>query len=150
MTIRHWLPVVAALTLLCAAGSPRGQDDARIEFHWIETVTLKTQQVLTGDPSGEHTKITGELWMPTADADKFPAVVLVHGSGGVHASIECWAEELNSIGVAAFILDSFRARGISSTVNDQSQLDSLASWSMPIARWRSLRDIGGLIRAVSP
>jgi dienelactone hydrolase len=113
-------------------------------------VTLKTQQVLTGDPSGEHTKITGELWMPTADADKFPAVVLVHGSGGVHASIECWAEELNSIGVAAFILDSFRARGISSTVNDQSQLDSLASWSMPIARWRSLRDIGGLIRAVSP
>ena len=61
-----------------------------------------------------------------------------HGSGGVNAPIERWAEELNSIGVAAFILDSFTARGISSTANDQSQLDSLA---MMVDTYRALAEL---------
>src|SRR4029077_15959211 len=43
--------------------------------------------------------------------------------------------ELNSIGVAVFILDSFAGRGIVNTINDQSQLDSLA---MMVDTYRAL------------
>ena len=34
--------------------------------------------------------------------------------------------ELNSIGIAAFTLDCFSGRGITSTISDQGQLNSLA------------------------
>jgi dienelactone hydrolase len=40
-------------------------------------------------------------------------------------SVERWAEELNSIGVAAFLLDSYSGRGIASTINDQSKVHGL-------------------------
>lgn len=37
-----------------------------------------------------------------------------------------WAEDLNAIGIAVFLLDSFSARGITSAVNDHTQLDHMA------------------------
>jgi len=37
-----------------------------------------------------------------------------------------WAQEINNVGVAAFLLDSFSTRGIISTVDDHTELDSLA------------------------
>jgi dienelactone hydrolase len=64
-----------------------------------------------------------------------PAVVLVHGSGGIGSGADIWARALNEAGVAAFILDSFSARGIVSTVEDQSQLDSIA---MTVDAYRAL------------
>jgi dienelactone hydrolase len=53
-------------------------------------------------------------------------VILIHGSGGISAATDRWAQELNSVGVAAFILDTFTGRGIVNTTSDQSQLDSIA------------------------
>jgi dienelactone hydrolase len=104
----------------------RAQNVVRIEIIPIETVTLKTQQFLTGDLNGKPTVVAGELRIPKPGSDKLPAVVLVHGSGGVNGSTDRWAQELNSIGIAAFILDSFTGRGIVNTGSDQSQLDSVA------------------------
>jgi dienelactone hydrolase len=49
--------------------------------------------------------------------------------------VDAWAKEINSLGIAAFILDTFSGRGIASTVADQSQLDSLA---MMIDAYRAL------------
>ncbi len=69
--------------------------------------------------------IAGELRQPVGDGP-FPAVVLVHGSGGVGGNVDRWAVELNHFGVAAFILDCFSGRGIRSTIPDQSRLGSLA------------------------
>ena len=72
--------------------------------------------------------VAGELRLPfpLRPGQKVPAVVLVHGSGGINASTDLWARELNAAGVGAFILDSFASRGIVSTVQDQTQLHSLA------------------------
>ena len=53
-------------------------------------------------------------------------MILIHGSGGISAATDRWAQELNSVGIAAFILDSFTGRGIINTNSDQSQLDSIA------------------------
>jgi dienelactone hydrolase len=98
---------------------------ARIEIHSIETLTLTDKQFLTGAKNGIPVRIGGELRLPR-DLSRVPAVILIHGSGGVGANVDRWAQELNDIGVAAFLLDCFTGRGITQTITDQSQLASLA------------------------
>ena len=98
---------------------------ARIEIHAFETMTLTDEQFLTGSKEGKTTHIGGELRLPSG-IDRFPAVVLIHSCGGVGANVDRWAQELNSIGVAAFLVDSFTGRGILQTCSDQSQLGHLA------------------------
>ena len=67
----------------------------------------------------------GQLVLPAnlpADA-KIPAVVLVHGSGGVYPEeVTFWAKLLNEQGIAAFVIDIFGPRGVKSTGEDQSQI----------------------------
>src|SRR3712207_2617239 len=93
---------------------------------------------LRGDASaGREAVLAGELRLPpgSTPAERVPAVVLVHGSGGISGSLDLWARELNAAGLAAFILDSFAGRGITSTVADQNQLHSLA---MTVDAYRAL------------
>src|SRR5271170_3199967 len=97
---------------------------AHIEIHPIPTLTLTDQQFLTQAKDGKPATIAGELRSPTG-AGPFPAVILVHGSGGVGANVDMWARAFNSIGVAAFILDCFTGRGVVSTIPDQSRLAGL-------------------------
>jgi dienelactone hydrolase len=101
----------------------RGQ--VRPEIYPVETVTLGAQQILSGEKSGQQTWLAGELRIPAGNR-RVPAVLLLHGSDGLSLSVERWAQELNGIGVATFVLDVFSGRGITSTVNDQSKLHSLA------------------------
>jgi dienelactone hydrolase len=97
----------------------------RIEIYPFPTETLSDHQFLSGNKTGVPVLIAGELRQPAGDGP-FPAVVLVHGSGGVGGSVDRWAVELNHFGVAVFILDCFSGRGIRSTIPDQSRLGSLA------------------------
>ncbi len=100
---------------------------ARTEVHPFQSMTLSTAQFLTGQTNGKSVILAGELRIPSGKPGTiFPAFVLVHGSSGIGINIDRWARELNKIGVAAFVLDSFTARGIVSTSTDQSQLDHLA------------------------
>jgi len=98
---------------------------ARIEIHSFETVTLTDKQFLMGRKDGTAARIGAELRLP-GGAAKLSAVALVHGSDGVGANVDRWAQELNGIGVAAFLMDSFTGRGITETVTNQSQLGHLA------------------------
>jgi dienelactone hydrolase len=125
--------VVAGLIASFAPGIVRAQ--ARMEIRPVETVTVTTQQFLLGDKNGRPMTLAGELRIPIGATGKLPAVILAHGSGGLAAYHARWADELNSIGSAAFLLDSFSGRGITSTVNDQSQLDTLA---MMVDAYRAL------------
>jgi len=61
--------------------------------------------------SGEVT-LTGYLAQP-AGSGPFPAVVLLHGCGGYHASMMSWTDRLAAFGYVALSVDSFGARGIS-------------------------------------
>jgi dienelactone hydrolase len=98
---------------------------ARIELRPIETLTLTDQQFLTGDKNGKAVTIAGELRIPRGVTGRTPAVVLLHGSGGVNGGNELWAKHFNEMGIAAFLLDSFSARGIVSTSADQALLGRL-------------------------
>ena len=123
--LRAFCRMSLALFGLAFTFGPRGVlGQVRPEIYPIETVTLGTQQILSGEKNGQQTLLAGELRIPPGNG-RVPAVILVHGSGGLSLSVERWAQELNGIGVAAFLLDSFSGRGITSTVNDQSKLHGL-------------------------
>ena len=127
--------VIAAIVIALAGTQAKAQNVAKIEIQAIQTLTLKTAQILTGDTRGAPAMVAGELRIPKPGSDRLPAVILIHGSGGVGGNVDTWAKEINSLGVAAFILDTFTGRGIVNTLSDQSQLDSLA---MTIDAYRAL------------
>jgi dienelactone hydrolase len=98
---------------------------ARTELHAIPTLTLSDQQFLTGDKNGRRVTIAGVLRIPRTGTDRLPAVILLHGSGGIGGNVDRWSQELNGIGLATFVTDSFTARGIQSTSADQTLLGRL-------------------------
>jgi len=98
----------------------------RTEVHPVQTVTLGTADFLLGKKDGKPTMIAGELRIPKPGTDRLPAVVLVHGSGGIGFNIGMWVGELNKAGLATFFTDSFTGRGITNTITDQSQLSAYA------------------------
>jgi dienelactone hydrolase len=110
----------------------------RWEIHPIHTQTLSDHQFLTGAKDGQPTLIAGELRLPVGTGP-FPAVILIHGSGGVGGNVNYWADVFNRMGVAAFIVDSFTGRGITSTIPDQSQIGHLA---MIYDAYRALEILG--------
>jgi dienelactone hydrolase len=106
----------------------------RPQIRVVETITLHTQQILQGETHGTPTAIAGELRIPPIPG-RLPAVIFLHGSLGLGPSHEQWADDLNALGIAVFLLDSFSSRGITSTVDDQTQLDALA---MMVDAYRAL------------
>ena len=104
----------------------RAQAVFRTEILPVQTVTLSTADFLLGKKDGKPAMIAGELRIPKPGTDRLPAVVLVHGSGGVGFNSGMWEGELNKAGFATFVADSFTGRGIKDTITDQSQLSSYA------------------------
>jgi hypothetical protein len=52
---------------------------------------------------------------------------MIHGSGGVGAVVDHWSQELLSMGVATFVVDSFTGRGITQVRDDQDRLGGLTT-----------------------
>ena len=137
--LHHYVISVAGTVLLSLFFSivlPQitSADTARLEIYSIETLTLTDQQFLLGAKDGTPARIGAELRLP-AGTGRVPAVVLIHGSGGVGANVDAWAQALNAMGIAALILDTFTGRGISQTITDQSQL---SSFSMIVDAYKGL------------
>ncbi|MBL6082651.1 acetylxylan esterase [Belnapia sp. T18] len=106
-----------------------------MEIHPFGTRSPTDQQFLTGAADAPHTTIVGELRLPAAVTDRLPAVVLLHGSGGLSPNLQAWVPELNAMGIATFVVDSFAGRGISGTGADQDRLSRLA---MVVDAYRAL------------
>ena len=98
-------------------------------------MTLTDQEFLTGKKEGRPVTLAGELRLPPPGTERFPAVVLLHGSSGVGNNVLDWEQEINAMGVATFVLDCFTGRGIVNTNFDQGQLGRLA---MIIDAYRAL------------
>ena len=143
----HLCPKLIATAALTAilAGSPHAQT-ARVEIHPFASTTLKDPEFLSGGGGGKEVTIAGELRLPKGSGDKVPAVILLHGSGGLGGTIspvDEWSRELNQLGIAAFAVDSFSGRGIISTQEDQTQLGRLA---MVVDAYRALELLANDIR----
>ncbi len=70
--------------------------------------------------------IDGKLFLPRISG-RVACVILVPGSLGVAPSHLMHAQQLTQRGVAAFVIDPFGARGVSSTVANQTQYSFAAS-----------------------
>jgi dienelactone hydrolase len=99
-----------------SAGPPSGQ-------YSFPSWTPKTlPELIKGNLSGEGVKITGHLFLPSG-MGKVPAVLLIHGSGGIYdAMLDFWPKRFNAEGIAVLAVDSFGPRGVKTTAEDQSQV----------------------------
>ena len=77
-------------------------------------MTLTDEQFLNGVKDGKPATIAGELRIPSAGTGRLPAVVFLHGSGGVGLWLDNWAQEFLAMGIATFTVDSFAGRGTDS------------------------------------
>ncbi|HYS76119.1 MAG TPA: dienelactone hydrolase family protein [Burkholderiales bacterium] len=106
--------------------APTRAQTIRVEIHALQTTTLTDEQFLNGVREGKPVTIAGELRIPRPGTERLPAVVFMHGSGGVNASHDRWAQEMLGMGIATFVMDSFTGRGIVETSTDQTRLGRLA------------------------
>jgi dienelactone hydrolase len=94
------------LILCCVAGSAGAQQK--------ETISFESRQ------KGQPVQVTATIYWPAAQGP-VPALVIHHGSGGVSDAREGrYAREMVAMGVAAVVIDSFKPRGVTSTVADQT------------------------------
>jgi dienelactone hydrolase len=106
----------------------------RPEMHPVKTVTLTVQQTLLGGKGGRPALVAGQLHIPAGTHGRMPAVILLPGGNGLTKSDEHWADEINSIGVATFLLDSFSGRGVDPD-SEQSEVNVL---TMLVDAYRAL------------
>jgi dienelactone hydrolase len=119
--------VLATLCVLVAAFSHPGYAQvARMEVIPFESLTLTDEEFLSGHEDGKPMTIAGELRLPRAGTERFPLVILLHGSCGACGYVIDWEREFLAMGVATFVIDSFTGRGIINTNDDQGQLGRLA------------------------
>ncbi len=118
--------VWGCLLFACIAPGIASAQVVRVELHVFQSTTLTDEQFLAGRTDGKPVDVAGELRIPRSGSGRVPAVVLVHGSGGVTGAVDDWAKFLNSLGIATFVFDAFTPRGIVNTIDDQDQLGRLA------------------------
>lgn len=99
-----------------------GGQTGRIEFNSI-TVPDLWQYARRNTQNTRSVAVFGDLLMPKNASGKVPAVVYSHGStGATAAAFDVWAKELNNAGIALFVVDSYKPRGITETQTNQGQL----------------------------
>ena len=126
--------VVSGLLLLAASmpcASPRAEirQDLRgftgTEFAFESEERLYWDEILQNKRDrNPKVAIEAELFFPPAGTEPFPAVVLMHGSGGRGARLDRYARTLNDEGFAAVVLDSFGPRGVRTIGGRQEQVST--------------------------
>ena len=120
-----WRAAIAAACALlaCAPVFTGAQAQQR------ETISFESRQ------KRQPVQVTAEItWPANTGLGPVPAMVIHHGSGGVGEREARYVRELVPMGVATVVIDSFKPRGVTSTVLDQSavtgqdfNLDALAA-----------------------
>ena len=107
---------------------------------------LNYHQAVSAQAEMSRAVVDGKLFLPAAAPRPpgaarpggWPVVIVVPGSLGVDATHLAHAETLTGAGLAVFVLDSFGARGITSTVTNQTQYSFAGSAWDVLAAWRVL------------
>lgn len=108
-------------------------------------------EIPTANPSNYHQVISrpdemrpftvdGKLFLPPEADAPLPCVIVAPGSLGVAPSHVSHAEAITDLGFAAFVLDSFGTREVTSTVANQTQFSFAASAYDVLATWKVLAD----------
>ena len=84
------------------------------------------REILAGEGESKPVTIFGTLKMPKGVSGKVPAVIILHGVGGVNDHYFEVADMLNEMGIAGFVVDSFRPRGVNGIALAKSGFHSYA------------------------
>jgi len=84
------------------------------------------REILAGKGESKPTTIFGTLKIPKGVKGKVSAVIILHGIGGVNDHYFEVANMLNEMGVAGFVVDSFRPRGVNGIALAKSGFHSYA------------------------
>ena len=132
------LMIVALAMLLLAGCASTGPETAKVETLSIPSITPEVGRELSARPLVRDGKLTvpakpvdipGDLYVPAQAATPMPAMILLHGSGGLAwegENLRRWAARFNGWGVAALVIDMFGPRRVTETVTDQEQLSMFA------------------------
>lgn len=90
----------------------------------------------------QTTTVAGTLFKPDGSGP-FPAVVLLHGCGGIRPHFVQWAGAIRDMGYVALLVDSFRPRGISSICANSQTMASMTRDRVADA-YGALRHLKGL------
>ena len=121
--------------------------DSRSSGHNFEIPTANPANyfhVISNSADLPRLSIDGKLFLPAsrdrAHHGKLPLIMVVPGSLGVAPSHLKHAETVVADGFAAFVLDSFGARDVTSTVANQTQFSFAASAYDVLAAWQVLAE----------
>lgn len=138
----QWVWVAIALV----AGAARGEN-VYVDFSsqpsgliYFNSVTPKSKwQLVQRKYDTKPTLVSGVLSVPAGSTGRTPAMIIAHGSGGVSPTLfGRWQRFFNGMGIATFVVDSFTGRGITSTIDDQSQINLAAHEADVLAALRLL------------
>jgi dienelactone hydrolase len=121
------------------AGGVRGQN---IDIPSASPINY--HQAISNSAAMPKITIDGKLFMPPGAGGRLPLVMIVPGSLGVAPSHLAHAEALVGEGLATFVLDSFGARGVTSTVANQTQFSFAASAYDVLAALKVLSTLPGI------
>lgn len=88
---------------------------------------LNYWQAISDPAAMPRVTVDGQLFLPEGARERMPVVIVVPGSLGIAASHLAHAETLVDLGLAAFVLDPFGPRHVTSTVSNQTQYSFAAS-----------------------
>jgi dienelactone hydrolase len=132
-------PIFLILVLLAAGASPPPAEVIAFPSY----TPVSERPLLTRTYSRDPVTISGVLSMPSEKspyerAGKVPAVILMHGTGGIMPDREpSWARRLNGLGIAAFYVDSFTGRGVKAP-NYAGSADHIATVAHVVDAWQAL------------
>ncbi|HXU88395.1 MAG TPA: dienelactone hydrolase family protein [Methylomirabilota bacterium] len=110
-----WLVLVALLAAGCsnALSSVTEGRTGRLD---VPSFTIGPRGV------DEATTVSGDLSIPGDAGGRVPAVIVLHSCSGMTPNLVDWAQALNLMGFAAFLLDSFTARGVTEVCTGRSSV----------------------------
>ncbi|MEQ1517576.1 MAG: dienelactone hydrolase family protein [Usitatibacteraceae bacterium] len=126
--VRGMFGLIACMALSCSAFaldvvSDFSKAPGNGAYSFASVTPKAFPDLLKTSLTGEPINITGHLFLPASatEKDKSPAIILVHGSGGIYeAMLDYWPKQFNGAGYAVFALDTFGPRGVKSTAEEQS------------------------------
>jgi dienelactone hydrolase len=128
--MRRAAAAVSLLTALTAAACAPAIKDARLTLTAEDrgriafaTPDTLVRSGLTSLVPAAPIALTGDLTLP-AGPGPFPAVVLMHGCGGVGNADRGWVDPLVRAGYATFVVDSFTGRGLNEVCRNARALIS--------------------------
>jgi dienelactone hydrolase len=131
------LLALALTAVFCAqtgAGASDGPAPAVIPF--ASASPVQPADVLDGLANDPPVTVSGTLDLPPGASGRVPAMLIVHGSGGIGSREEEYQRELNAIGIATFRTDSFRPRGVTATYDNQR---AVSTYSMVADAFNALK-----------